>query len=109
MIVTYKVLKLGDLLLQDVGSNFVVFNHAVDLQLLDAVADWQQFGCSPQKPVHLHRAHTLLQLRHICLIIPLREHRQLLKAIKTQFNTAAKLVYMFDIGYNDTANCYLQA
>lgn len=71
---TYKVLKLGDLLLQDVCANFVVLDHAGDLQLLDAVSDGNQFGRSPQEPFHLHRAHALLQLGHVRLIVPLREH-----------------------------------
>merc|ERR1711977_339264 len=65
-----KILKLGDLFLQDVGTNFVVLDHAVDLQFLDAVTHWHQFGRSPQEPVHLHRAQSLLQLRHISLIVP---------------------------------------
>lgn len=76
MIVTYIVLKLGDLLFQDVCANFIVLNHTADLQLLDAIADWHQLGSSPQEPVHLHRAHTLLQLSHIRLIVPLNTHKK---------------------------------
>lgn len=77
--VTYEILELGDLLLQDVRAHFVVFNHAVDLQFLDAVAHWHQFGGAPQEPVHLHRAHALLQFRHVRLIVPLKKKQKNIK------------------------------
>ncbi len=72
---TYIVLKLGDLLFQNVGSHFIVFYHTADLQLFDAVADRNQLRSSPQETVHLYGAHALLQLRHFGLVIPLIDEK----------------------------------
>lgn len=68
---THEVLELGDLFLQVVCAHLVVLHHTVDLQLLDAVAYGHQLGGTPHKAVCLHGAHTLLQLAHVRLIVPL--------------------------------------
>lgn len=69
---TYIVLKLGDLLLQDVCPNFIILYYTLDLEFLNAITYWDQLRCSPHEPIHLDRPHTLLHLRHVSLIIPLQ-------------------------------------
>ncbi|KAG7237187.1 hypothetical protein INR49_032685 [Caranx melampygus] len=64
------VLEGGDGLLQQICTHFVVLHHAADLQLLDAIAHWDQFGLPPQKPVHADAADALLHLGHVRLVIP---------------------------------------
>lgn len=73
---TDVVFEFGDFLLEYVDSDFVVLDHAVDLQLLDAITNWHQFGGTPEQTVHLHWTHTLLQLGHVRLVIPLRERER---------------------------------
>jgi hypothetical protein len=42
----------------------------LDLKLLDAVADGDKLGGSPQKAIHLNGAHKLFHLGHVSLVIP---------------------------------------
>jgi hypothetical protein len=45
------LLKLGDLLFQQVGAHFVVFHNTLDLQLPNAIAHRHQLGAAPDKPI----------------------------------------------------------
>lgn len=88
---THVVLIFGDLLFQNVCSYFIVFYHTVDLQLFDAVSDRNQLRSSPQEPVHLYGAHTLFQLGHIGLIVPLIIERNM---IYSKLELSRKKLYL---------------
>ena len=65
-----KVLEGSDVLLKEVSADLVVLHNAADLQLLDAVADWNKLGRAPKQSVSLDAAHRLLKLDHVGLIVP---------------------------------------
>merc|ERR1712170_327393 len=70
------IFKTSNLLLKVICANFVILYDAVDYQLLDAITNWCQLRCAPEQAVHLHTAHTLLQLCHVSLVIPRLDVKQ---------------------------------
>lgn len=64
------ILEGLDLFLQQIDRHFLVFDDTHDLQFLDAVADGNQFGSSPQKTVHNDATYFALHLGHVGLIVP---------------------------------------
>ncbi len=96
----HVVLEGGDGLLKEVSSDLVVLDNAatrngsegqmstkedieglhlneLDLELSDAISDGEELGGTPQESVVRNRAHALLELDHVCLVIPwLHTHRK---------------------------------
>jgi hypothetical protein len=63
------VLEALDLLLELVEGDLVVLNDQVDLELLDAEADGNELGATPDETVLLDGTDALLKLLHAGLIV----------------------------------------
>ena len=63
------VLKLADLLAELVGRDLVVLDNQVDLQLLDAEADSDQLGSTPDQAVLLDAADGSLEGNQVGLVV----------------------------------------
>lgn len=63
------VLELFDLLLELVERDLVVLNDQVDLELLDAEADGNELGGTPDKAVLLDGEDIGLELVHVGLVV----------------------------------------
>lgn len=64
------ILEGLNLLLEQIDGHLLVLNDAHDLQLLDAIADWNQFCGAPQQTVHDDRPDVGLHNGHVGLIVP---------------------------------------
>jgi hypothetical protein len=74
------VFELSNLLLELIQGDFFIFNDQSDLELLDTIADRNQFTVAPNQTILLDRADGILQSLHIRLIIPrldLERHNRL--------------------------------
>jgi hypothetical protein len=60
---------LCNLLLELVQRDLLVLDNQVDVELLDTVAERNQFGSSPDETVLLNTADILLKLSHVRLVI----------------------------------------
>jgi hypothetical protein len=66
-----KVLEVvGDLVLEVLERDLGVLDDEVDLEHLDAVADGDELGGTPQEAVHLNGTDTVLELLHVGLVVP---------------------------------------
>ena len=65
-----EILELSHLLAELFDGNFVILNDAHQLQLVDAIANRDQLGGSPEETVHLDGGAGLLHGIHVSLIIP---------------------------------------
>ncbi len=61
---------VGDLVLEVLERDLGVLDDEVDLEHLDAVADWDELGGTPQKAVDLNGTDTVLELLHVGLVVP---------------------------------------
>lgn len=64
------VLESGDALLKLINRDEFINDDAVDLELLDAVADGDELGSTPEKALHLNGADELLHLDHVGGVVP---------------------------------------
>ena len=65
-----KVLELGHLLAELLDGDLIVLHDAHQLQLVDAIANRDQLGGSPEEAIHLDGGTSLLHCIHIGLVIP---------------------------------------
>jgi hypothetical protein len=65
-----EVLELADLFLELIDTDFVVFNNAADLELVDTVGKWNEFGDTPEEAVHYNGSGDTFQLLHVGFIVP---------------------------------------
>ena len=64
------VLHITDLVFQILGGDLVVFDHALNLKLLDTIADGNELGGTPEQTFHVDGANTFLQQLHVGGVIP---------------------------------------
>jgi hypothetical protein len=55
---------------QSVNRDKVIDNSHHDLQLLDAIPNWDKLGSTPEQSFHLDTPYCFLKLGHVSLIIP---------------------------------------
>ena len=48
---THVVFEGANFFFEEVSSDFIVFNDTTDLKFLDAIADWDEFGSSPEETI----------------------------------------------------------
>jgi len=65
----HVVLEALDLLLQLLHGDFVVLDDQVDLQLLDAEADGDELGATPDQTLLLDAADSLFESLHVGFVV----------------------------------------
>ncbi|CAA7619375.1 hypothetical protein MCP1_2400001 [Candidatus Terasakiella magnetica] len=55
---------------ESVNRDKVIDNGHPDLQLLDAISNWDKLGCAPKQSFHLDTPNSFLELGHVSLIVP---------------------------------------
>jgi hypothetical protein len=63
------VLELGDLLLEVIKTNLVIFDDQVDLELLDTETDGNELGSTPDETILLNGTDGGLKSLQVSLII----------------------------------------
>ena len=67
---THVIFKGANFFFEEVSSDFIVFNDTTDLKFLDAVADWDEFGSSPEETIGFDFTNFGFEGAHISFIIP---------------------------------------